>query len=116
MTTIDLVPIINQVVVPILSAVLLAVLAWAAQRIAVFFHIKIQDSQRAVLSAAVSNGIAYAGHALAGRENITVSDTAAAAVEYVLPKVPGALKALGVTPDHLSQLVTAQLASVPAAK
>ena len=113
MTTIDVAPIINQVVVPILSAVLLTALSWAATRIASYFHIKLQDSQRAVLSTAVNNGIAYAQQALAGRENVTLGDKASLAVSYILPKVPGALKSLGVTPDHLSQLVTAQLPQAP---
>ena len=109
MTAIDLAPTINQVVLPLLSAGLLAMLTWAVQRLGAFFHIKLQDSQRAVLSAAVTNGIAYAQQMLGPHEDITVDGKVAAAVEYVLPKVPGALKSLGVTPDHLSQLVTAQL-------
>ena len=115
MTTIDLAPTVNQVVLPLLSAGLLGVLTWALQRAGAFFHMQIQDSQRALLSAAITNGIAYAQQLLAGRENVTLGDKAAAAAAYVIPKVPGAMKALGVTPDHLEQLVTSQLpqASVP---
>lgn len=113
-TTIDLAPLVNGVLIPLLAPALLGVLTWAGARLSLLLHIKLQDSQRAVLSAAVTNAIAYAQQRLAARETVLVSDQVATAVNYILPKIPGALKSLGVTPQHLAELVTAQLPPVPA--
>lgn len=108
-TVIDLAPLVNGVILPLLAPALLAVLTWAATRLAALAHIKLQDSHRAVLSAAVTNGIAYAQKALGPTAAVTVNAQIAAAMAYILPKVPEALKSLGVTPDHLAELVAAQL-------
>lgn len=109
MTTIDLSPLVNGVILPLLAPVLLAVVTWAATKVAALAHIQIQDSQRDVLTAAVNNGLAFAEQKLAGYEHVSADDKVAAAVNYILPKVPDALKGLGVTPEHLAQLVTARL-------
>lgn len=109
MTTIDLTPLVNGVLIPLFTPVLLSVLIWAATKIAGLAHMQIQSAQRDVLSAAIVNGIAYAEKTLAPHLGVTADDKVAAAVNYILPKVPDALKGLGVTPDHLADLVTARL-------
>ncbi len=106
---VDLAPVINQVVLPLATTGLIACASWAAARVARLAHIQLQDSQRRVLSAAITNGLAYAETLLAGKEGVTVNDKVATALNYVLPKVPGALKSLNVTPEHLAQVITAQL-------
>lgn len=115
MTTIDLSPIVDGVLIPLLTPVLLAVVTWAATKVAALAHIQIGAAQRTVLESAINNGIAYAEKTMAPRLGVTADDKVAAAVNYILPKVPDALKGLGVTPDHLAQLVTARLPPTPAA-
>lgn len=109
--TIDLSPLINGVILPLLTPVLLAVATWAATKVAAYAHFQIQDGQRALLSSAIDNAIAYAEQLLAGKESVTANDKVATAVNYLLPKVPDALKSLGVTPEHLAQIITAKLAA-----
>ncbi len=104
---IDFSPLINQVLIPLITSVLLALAGVAMAKVAAYAHIKVQDSQRDVLSAAITNGIAYAAGTLP--KTAKCDAHVAEAVNYILPKVPGALKGLGVTPEHLAQLVTAQL-------
>jgi hypothetical protein len=112
---IDLSPIVNGVVIPLLTPLLLVFATWALNKVAAYAHFQIQDGQRQVVGDAIANGLAYAEQKLAPYENVTADQKVAAAVNYVLPKVPGALKTLGVTPEHLAQLVTAKLSpSAPA--
>lgn len=110
---IDLSPVVNQVIVPVLASVLIAVVIWAVQRAGAFFHFTISDGQRQLVSTAVDNAIAYAQTTLAPKEKITTTDIVAEAVNYLLPKIPDTLKALGITPDHLADLVTAKLGAQP---
>lgn len=114
MTAIDLAPLVNGVVIPLITPVLLAVATWALTKVAGYAHFQIQDGQRRVVSDAIDHGIAYAQKALASHETVNADATVAAAVNYILPKVPGALASLGVTGDHLAQLVTARLPPPPA--
>jgi hypothetical protein len=110
MTPIDLTPLVDQVLVPIVSTVLVGVATWALTKVAAYAHFQISDGQRKVVADAITNGIAYAEKQLAGNGVIVSADAkVAAAVNYVLPKVPGALKALGVTPEHLAQIIAAKL-------
>lgn len=106
---IDLSPLVNQVVIPLLTPVLIGVATWALTRVAAYAHFQIQDGQRQLIATVVDNGVAYAEQLLAGKETVTASDKVATALNYVLPKVPGALKSMGVTPEHLAQMVTAKL-------
>lgn len=106
---IDLAPIVNGVIVPLLTPALIAAITWAAARIGKLAHIQLQDSQRALLATAIDNAIAYAEQLLAGKAQVQASDKVATAVNYLLPKAPEALKSLGVTPEHLAQMVTAKL-------
>lgn len=106
---IDLSPLINGVIIPLLTPILIALVGWAATKVAALAHIQIQDSQRAVIGDAVTNGLAFAEQKLAPYEQVTADQKVAAAVNYILPKVPDALKSLGITPQHLMDLVTARL-------
>ncbi len=106
---IDLAPLINAYVVPILTAVLLSLASWAMSKAATYFHFTVQDGQRALVNGAIDNAIAYAQQMLAGKENVTANQTVSTAVNYLLPKIPDTLKALGVTPEHLAQIITAKL-------
>jgi len=106
---IDLSPIINQVIVPLLTPLLLAAGAWALNRVAAYAKFQVQDGQRAMLEKAIRNGIAYAEKQASGIASISADEKVAAAANYVLPKIPGALKGLGVTPEHLASLIKARL-------
>lgn len=105
---IDLSPIVSGVIVPLITPVVLALAAYALKRVASLAHISIQDSQRKVVEGAIQNGIKFAVSKL-GPVNVAASDQVTAAVNYILPKVPGALNGLGITPDHLTEMVQARL-------
>lgn len=109
MVSIDLSPVVNGVIVPLLTPILLAVATWAISRIAKYAHFQIQDGQRQVVADAITSGIAYAQKTLGPLEIVSADARIATAVSYVLPKVPDALKSLGVTPAHLAQIVAAKL-------
>jgi len=106
---IDLSPLINQVVLPLLTPVVVAVATWAVAKIGAYAHFQFSAGQRSVVETAIQNGIAFAESRLAGKTTVQVSDKVAAVYDYVEPKVPGALKALNITPDHLEQLIEARL-------
>lgn len=107
---IDLAPLVNQVVIPLAVPALASVGTWALAAIAGHFHIKIQDSQRALVNEVLTRAINYAASKAPATINATtgsaVADVAAA---YVASHVPGALRSLGVTPDGLRQMVEARL-------
>jgi hypothetical protein len=106
---IDLAPIISQVLVPLITAGALSVMGWAAGVIGAHFHVQISATQRQLVEGAISNGIAYAQTKLGPKETIPANALAAEVAAYVLPKIPGALAWLKVTPEALSQLIVARL-------
>ena len=112
---IDLAPLVNQVVIPLVVPVLAGAGTWAAARIAAYFHIKVQDSQRALINAVIQRGIAYAASKVPSSIPVTagggLKDMAA---QYVIDHIPGALRSLGVTPAALGQMVEARLPTAPA--
>lgn len=110
---IDLAPTINTVILPLLGSVLIAAATWAVTRVAALAHITIQDSQRKIVADAITNGLAFAQQRLGPGEKINTSQVVADAVGYILPKVPDALKALNITPDHLAEVVQAKLPVAP---
>ena len=107
--TVDLSPLVDGVVIPLLVPTVLALGGWAMTRVGAYFHFQISDGQRQVVETAIANGIAWAQSHVAAGETVTLDAKVAKAVEYVLPKIPAALKWLGITPDHLAQLVEARL-------
>jgi hypothetical protein len=109
--TVDLAPLVNGVLFPLVSGGLVAVVGWAVKKAGDYFHFQVQAGQRQLLETAIGNGIAFAEKALASHESVSVDARVAVAAQYVLPKVPGALASLGITPQHLEQLITARLPS-----
>ena len=109
MINLDLAPLVNGVIVPLLIPVILAFASWAITRIAAVAHFQLLDGQRRLLEQAITNGLAYVEKTLGPHETVSVDAKVAGVVNYVAPKVPGALKSLGITGDHLAQLVTARL-------
>ena len=109
MITLDLAPLINGVIVPLFVPVVLAAAGWAVSRIAKVAHFTLQDGQRRLVDTAIANGVAYVEKTLPAHETLSVDDKVAAVANYVVPKIPGALKSLGITGDHLAELVTARL-------
>lgn len=108
-TAIDLAPTLNTVVLPLLTSAVLALAGWVLSVIAIHFHIVISSTQRALVESAIQNGIAFAQGKLAPGEKLTASGDVSAVLGYVLPKIPGALAWLKVSPDSLAQLITARL-------
>lgn len=106
---VDLSPLVNQVLIPLIETGLSAVAGWVLMKVGAYFHFQIQDGQRKVVNDAIDNGVALAQASLAGGETIHVDEKVAAVVDYVAPKVPGAMKALGITPDHLADIAKAKL-------
>ena len=111
--TVDLSPIVNGLVVPLLTPIISAALLWLIYKVGSLFHIKIQDSQRALLETAISNGITFAQSKVASLpESVTISNPVIAqAAAYVTKTAPGALTALGLDKDSaaLAAAITARL-------
>jgi hypothetical protein len=117
--TIDLSPILN-LLLQFAGLVLTAVVAWLGSRVATYFHVSTQSQLFANVLGAVDRGIGFAqqtlGAKIASGDKIAVSNALQAqAVNYVVSKLPDTLSKLGITPAHVSDLVTAKLGSVPAA-
>lgn len=114
MAVIDFTPIIDQVVFPILAAVVTPFVTWAVWKVGQLTHITIQQAQAQVIENALVNGINFAlsrAQAFADQHGTlpTKSDVIAEATNYVVPKVPGALKTLGITPAGVAQRIEARL-------
>lgn len=107
--TVDFSVIFNQIVFPLLGVVLTWAATYALTKVAQAAHFNVSDGQRAVVETAVQNGIAFAEKELAGHEQITVDDKVGAVLQYVLPKVPDALKWLGIDEAHLADVIRARL-------
>lgn len=112
---IDLAPTINTVVIPMLSAGVLAVFGWAGAMIAAHFHFQISAGQRQLVETAIANGLALVQAKLAPGETLKADAAVAQVAGYVLPKIPGALAWLKITPDALTSLIAARLPPVAAA-
>lgn len=111
--TVDLSP-LAAVLLPLVQAALLAavplLLAWLRQHLTLM--------QDAALARAVADcvgrgaGLTYHMLATAGGSvgSVTLTNAAVAhGVQYVMQSMPDALKRLGVTPDHVGAMVTAEL-------
>lgn len=112
---IDLAPLFNQVVLPIMGAIAVPIGAWAAKRIADLAHVQMTEKRAQAIEIAIQNGVSYglsqvqqhvAGKGLTLNVKNEVIDHA---VSYVLPKVPDTLKKLGITPAGLSERIEARL-------
>lgn len=115
MTQLDITPIIN-LLVPIGFAVLSAFGSVAVKKIADYFHLKADDTSRQYLETAMTNAIAFAraeanksaGHGMA--VSVSMNNVERTAAQYALNAVPGAVKRLGLTPEHVQKMVAARLA------
>lgn len=114
-TTVDISPLINQVLIPFAVALGSVLAAWIAAKVAALLGIKREDALAAKLEEAMKNGLALAQARLeerigTGPINIeTKSQLVATAATYARDHVPGTLKALGVTPAALQEKLEARL-------
>jgi hypothetical protein len=112
---IDLSPIINQIVIPVLTPLILALASLAVTRILDALKVSRDSALRTRLISAVDNAIAYASNKAAA-QGITISadQKVADAIAYLEPKLSDTIKKLKVG-DHLEQLVMARLPQAPIA-
>jgi hypothetical protein len=116
-THLDLAPILTPAI-QVLTLVALAIAAWAVKRGADWFHISTTSSARTLVLDAVDNAISFAASQAQGRiatYQPAADPRVAGAVNYLVQKVPGTLKLLGInvnTPagqQAIADLVTARL-------
>lgn len=97
---IDLGPIVNQIVVPLVTPILVAGFTWIVYRVQSLLHAHILDGHRAVLETAIQNGIKLATSRvpptlLVSSKNQIVSE----ALAYVNTVAPQAVAKLGLAKD-----------------
>jgi hypothetical protein len=113
--TVDLGPLIRDVLLPFLGVVLTVIAGWAGKKFAEWMGVKRDDALAAKIEEAMKNGLALAQSRLeqkigTGPINVeTKSELVATAGKYATDHVPGALKALGVTPEVLQEKLEARL-------
>lgn len=98
-TTVDLSPLMAEVVWPALGALAVALAGWVAQRAATWFHLQNQDVVRGYVLKALQTGldVAYARLGGAPLSIETRNQTVASIANYLITSVPQGLKALGFT-------------------
>jgi len=114
----DLRPLMDAVVFPVLTAVITPLAAgfagWALIQVGKVAKITVSQHQVATVEAAIEKGVNYAmskAHAAADASGqVTLkAGVVADAANYVLPKIPGYLSALGITPQGLAERIEARL-------
>jgi hypothetical protein len=115
--TIDLTPLVTDVIAPLATAVLTPLISWVVWRVVQLLHLKLTAAQAQVVEGAMQNGIAFAMSraqdlALQHAQVPTKSFIVKTAANYVMPKVPSALAKLGITPEGLEQRIEARLPPV----
>lgn len=118
-TTISLVPIVNEALEYIV-VIVIAIIGWGVSRVTGYLRkwlgIRVDDSQRAVVMGAVERGVNYATDAV--REMIANSDyltvdcrtlLITTAIRYVQKRIPDALRHFKLTPDDVGDMVAAKL-------
>lgn len=114
-TSVDLSPLLSQVLYPLLGTIATALAGWVAQRAATWFHLQNQDTVRGYVLSALSTAIDVARVRLGGAPLTieTHSQTIASVANYLIVSVPQGLKALGIAPvadnPQLLALVGARL-------
>lgn len=103
--------------VELAMAALLTLAAWLARRVAGWLRLKEDGEVRSYLDSALIHALEWARErALAEGRNLSDIKVRAELVElaadYVLPKVPDALRRFGVTPGALTDMLTARLGEV----
>ncbi len=114
-TTVDIAPLIREVLLPIASALGMVLATWISAKIAELLKIRRDDALAVTVEQALRNGLAFAQSRLedkigSGPISIDVKrQIVADAATYAVAHVPGALKKLGVTPKVLQEKLTARL-------
>lgn len=117
-TAVDLRPFMDGVVFPMLEAVLTPLVTgaagWALYHLGKLAHVTVTQAQSLAVENAMQKGLTYAlsvAHKDADdRGMITPKDALVAnAANYVLPKIPAYLAALGITPQGLAERIEARL-------
>lgn len=108
-------PLINEVVVPILAGLLGLLATWISTRLVGVLKLEHDDALRGIIENGMQKGIAYA---LSKLDDATKSmplsfevrsKIVADAANYVIGATPDALKKLGVTKDAIERAVAARL-------
>jgi hypothetical protein len=112
-TTIDLSPVLTPLL-QLAGLVLTGVASWALGRVAQHFRVATQSALFQNVLGAVDRGIAFGQQTvqadITAHGQVAVSNAVQAqAVQYVVDKLPGTLKALDITPAHVADLVLAKL-------
>lgn len=112
---IDFSPLVN-IALQAFGVILMALASVAAAYIAQHFKLKNQDQIRTAFLDSADRAVSYATAQAkvaeaAGEFHVSVKDqTIAAASNYLIQQVPGAIKSLGITPDGVEKLVEAKMA------
>jgi hypothetical protein len=112
---IDLRPLFNDELVPLLVTGLTALGGWAIKTIQKQAHIHLTEKQADIAERAMHNAIQFAisraSKAVDSKLIITPkNEMIATAVNYVLPKIPNTLKDLKITPADLAERIEARFA------
>ena len=107
---------VNLALSGVLEAVAAGAIAFVGRAVWKYLHVKMDDSTRSYLSHALENGISYAMSEVAkveGKHGVVAGSSAieAMAIDYALKHVPDALDHFGITPEGLSRLVKARMAT-----
>lgn len=113
-TIVDFKPTIDLIINTVAGVVVTAVVPWVAAKVLQKLHVDKQSALGQRLIAAAENG---ASLAIAKVENLADAHAsidvknamAAAGAVYVQQAVPDTLKALGITPEHLQNIVLAKI-------
>ena len=114
-TTINVAPLINEVVIPIVVALAGVLATWLSTKLAALLGVKKDDALAARLEEAMKNGLAFAQSQLAdkfdkGPIDIDVKNhLIASAADYASSHVPDTLKQLGIGPHELAEKLAARL-------
>src|SRR5579864_2442517 len=105
-TSVDIGPLINQVVLPTVAAIGSVLAAWIAAKVAAYLNLQNTGQLSGILEVALQNGLAFAQSALKTRLPADGSvpidlknEVLATAANYALAHVPDTLKSLGVDKD-----------------
>lgn len=114
---IDLRPLIDQVVMPFVETALVPVVGIVVTKATQFLHVKVTEAQAQKVEGAIWNGIHFAlGKAQEEADKyaqVTSKSTlVATAANYVIPKVPNAIKSLKMTDKGLQDRIFARLSAM----
>lgn len=119
---IDLRPIIDQVIFPFIETAIVPGIGIIVTKAAQYLHVKITETQSRKVEDAIWNGINFAlGQAQVKVDELgqleTKNKIVAIAANYIIPKVPSAIKTLKISEkglnDRIFARVTAQALTKP---